>query len=69
VLNEVKRIVRVMMKKPTKQQVEELNHMALLPDEAIDTSYIPKQTNWENAIVGRFYSKEFNQTIFSPILE
>jgi uncharacterized protein (DUF4415 family) len=46
------------MKKPTKQQVEESNHLVILPDEAIDTSDIPEQTNWENAVVGRFYTKK-----------
>jgi hypothetical protein len=30
-----------MMKKLNKQQVEELNHLAFLPDEVIDTSDIP----------------------------
>lgn len=46
------------MKKLTKQQVEELDHLMLLPDEAIDTSDIPEQTNWENAVVGRFNTKK-----------
>jgi hypothetical protein len=55
------------MKKLTKQQVEELNQLELLPDESIDTSDIPEQTNWENAIVGRFYPKKSNETIFSLI--
>jgi hypothetical protein len=58
-----------MMKKPTKQQVEELNHLAHMQDEAIDTSDIPEQTHWQNAVIGRFYSKESNQTISLPILE
>jgi uncharacterized protein (DUF4415 family) len=46
------------MKKPTKKQMEELNNLALLPDESIDTSDIPEQVNWENAVVGKFYSKK-----------
>ncbi|MDA1342682.1 MAG: hypothetical protein O2966_02140 [Proteobacteria bacterium] len=45
------------MKKLTKQQAEELNHLVLLPDEAIDTSDIPEKTNWKNAVVGRFFTK------------
>jgi uncharacterized protein (DUF4415 family) len=51
------------MKKLTKQQVEELNHLMLLPDEAIDTSDIPEQTNWENAVVGRFYTKKSETSV------
>lgn len=66
-LNGVRRIVRDMMKKLTKQQVEELNQLALLPDEAIDKGDIPEQTNRENAIVGWFYPKESNENISSPI--
>ena len=46
------------MKNPTKQQVEELNYPKLMPDEAIDASDIPEQTNWEKAVVRRFYSKK-----------
>jgi uncharacterized protein (DUF4415 family) len=42
----------------TKQQIEELNQLALLPDEAIDTSDIPEQCNWDNAVQGRFYMTE-----------
>jgi uncharacterized protein (DUF4415 family) len=43
------------MNKLTKKQTEELNFVAALPDDAIDTSDIPEQTNWNNARVGRFY--------------
>jgi putative addiction module component (TIGR02574 family) len=50
------------MKKLTKEQTEELNQLALLSDEAIDTSDIPEQTNWKNAVVGRFYSKHKSKT-------
>ena len=46
------------MKKLTKQQVEELNHLAQLSDEAIDNSDIPEQTNWDKAVIGRFYTKK-----------
>jgi hypothetical protein len=56
-----------MMKKLNKQQVEELNHLALLPDEVIDTSDIPEQFNWENAVIGRFYLKESNENNSLPI--
>ncbi len=42
----------------TKQQTEELNQLALLPDEMIDTSDIPEQTNWDNVVRGRFYVAE-----------
>lgn len=50
------------MKKLTKEQTKELNQLALLSDEAIDTSDIPEQANWENAVVGRFYSKQNPKT-------
>jgi hypothetical protein len=40
-LNGVRRIVCDMMKKFTKQRVEELNHLALLLVEAIDKGDIP----------------------------
>jgi len=43
------------MNKLTKTQTTELNYLASLSDEVIDTSDIPEQTNWKNAIVGRFY--------------
>lgn len=43
------------MNKLTKLQTEELNFVALLPDDSIDTSDIPEQTDWNNAHVGRFY--------------
>jgi hypothetical protein len=42
----------------TKQQREELNHLAMQPDETIDTSDIPEQINRENAVRGRFYVTE-----------
>lgn len=43
------------MNKLTKKQTEELNFVALLPDDSIDTSDIPEQTDWNNAQTGRFY--------------
>lgn len=43
------------MNKLTKKQTAELNYLASLSDEAIDTSDIPEQTNWKNAKIGRFY--------------
>ena len=45
------------MKKLTKQQLEELNLLANSPDDEIDISDIPEQTNWDNAVVGKFYNK------------
>jgi uncharacterized DUF497 family protein len=51
------------MKKLTKQQADELKHLAFLPDDTIDTSDIPEQTNWEKAVVGRFYSKKPNTSV------
>ncbi len=44
------------MNKLTKKQTAELNHLASLSDDDIDTSDIPEQTNWQNATIGRFYS-------------
>lgn len=43
------------MNKLTKQQNTELAYLAALPDEAIDTSDIAEQTNWQNASIGQFY--------------
>jgi uncharacterized protein (DUF4415 family) len=43
------------MNKLTKQQSTELDYLATLPDEAIDTSDITEQTNWQNASIGQFY--------------
>ena len=40
------------MNKLTKKQTAELNHLASMPDESIDTSDIPEQTNWKNALRG-----------------
>jgi len=51
------------MNKLTKKQTAELNHLASMPDEAIDTSDIPEQTNWENAQVGRFYSATHQSSV------
>ena len=51
------------MKKLTKQQIEELNLLANLPDDEIDTSDIPEQTNWNNAQVGRFYSATHQSSV------
>ena len=44
------------MNKLSKKQTAELNHLASLSDDDIDTSDIPEQTNWQNATIGRFYS-------------
>jgi uncharacterized protein (DUF4415 family) len=43
------------MNKLTKKQATELNYLASLPDEAIDTADIAEQTDWKNAKIGRFY--------------
>ena len=51
------------MNKLTNQQIEELNQLAMLPDEAIDTSDIPEQTNWGNAVRGRFYSINTQESV------
>jgi putative addiction module component (TIGR02574 family) len=50
------------MKKLTNEQTEELSQLALLSDENIDISDISEQTNWENAVVGQFYSKHKPKT-------
>ena len=58
------------MNKLTKKQAEELNFVATLPDDAIDTSDIPEQTDWSNAQIGRFYSThKGNVAVDSDILE
>jgi len=58
------------MNKLTKKQTEELVTIAALPDDAIDTSDIPEQTDWNNAVVGRFYSAhQDNIKLDSDILE
>ena len=44
------------------EQAEELNQLALLPDETTYTRDISEQTNWENAVVGRFSSKHNKKT-------
>jgi hypothetical protein len=41
------------MKKPPGQKRPE--HLAALPDEAIDLSDIPERLDWAQAQVGRFY--------------
>jgi len=43
------------MKKTDKQPLEELETLATMPDEEIDTSDIPEITDWSKAVVGRFY--------------
>ncbi len=43
------------MKKVTKQQQQELTALAKMADEEIDTSDIPEITDWDPAVVGRFY--------------
>jgi len=43
------------MSKLTKVQSEQLNRLKAMPDSEIDTSDIPEITNWDNAVVGKFY--------------
>jgi uncharacterized protein (DUF4415 family) len=43
------------MKKTVKKLTEELESLAAMPDEEIDTSDIPEITDWSKAVVGRFY--------------
>ncbi|MCP4409876.1 MAG: BrnA antitoxin family protein [Gammaproteobacteria bacterium] len=41
--------------KLTQQQKEEIERLAALPDQEIDTGDIPEITDWSRAVVGRFY--------------
>jgi uncharacterized protein (DUF4415 family) len=43
------------MKKADKMPVEELETLAAMPDEEIDTTDIPEISDWSKAVVGRFY--------------
>jgi uncharacterized protein (DUF4415 family) len=43
------------MKKTAKKLAEELEALAAMPDEEIDTSDIPEISDWSKAVVGRFY--------------
>jgi len=43
------------MSKLTKAQSKQLNALEKMPDSEIDTSDIPEVTNWDNAVVGKFY--------------
>jgi uncharacterized protein (DUF4415 family) len=43
------------MNKRTKKQKTELKKLASMPDDEIDTSDIPETTDWDNAVVGKFY--------------
>ena len=38
-----------------KETINELKAMAALDDDAIDTSDIPVVTDWDKAVIGRFY--------------
>ncbi len=51
------------MNKLTKKQIAELNYLASMPDELIDTSDISEQTNWQNASIGRFYSATHQSSV------
>jgi len=43
------------MSKLTKMQRKQLEALERMPDSEIDTSDIPEITNWDNAVVGKFY--------------
>lgn len=43
------------MSKLTKVQSEQLNKLKAIPDSEIDTSDISEITNWDDAVVGKFY--------------
>jgi len=43
------------MSKLTKMQSKQLEALEKMPDNEIDTSDIPEITNWDNAVVGKFY--------------
>jgi uncharacterized protein (DUF4415 family) len=43
------------MKKVTEAERQEIDRLAALPDEAIDTRNIPEITDWTGAERGRFY--------------
>jgi len=43
------------MSKLTKMQSKQLEALEKMPDSEIDTSDIPEITNWDNAVVGKFY--------------
>ena len=43
------------MNKRTKKQLAELKKLADMPDDKIDTSDIQEITNWNNAVVGKYY--------------
>ena len=38
-----------------KETINELKALAALDDDAIDTSDIPAVTDWDKAVIGRFY--------------
>ncbi len=43
------------MSKLTKAQEKQIKTLENMPDSEIDTSDIPEITNWDNAVVGKFY--------------
>ena len=43
------------MRKLTKVQEKKIKALENMPDSEIDTSDIPEVTNWDNAVVGKFY--------------
>ena len=43
------------MSRITKAQIEQIKVLEAISDNEIDTSDIPEITNWDNAVVGKFY--------------
>lgn len=43
------------MKKSNGKQKTEIRKLASMPDKDIDTSDIPETTDWDKAVVGKFY--------------
>jgi len=43
------------MSKLSKKQQREVDKLAALPDDEIDTSDIPERDDWDTSVVGKFY--------------
>ena len=43
------------MKKKVETGTSEIERLAAMPDDAIDTSDIPERTDWSSAEIGKFY--------------
>lgn len=60
------------MSKVTKQQADEINHLANLSDKEINIADIPEVPDWTNAEVGKFYrpiKKQVTLRLDSDMLE